>query len=586
MKKFLSLFATCILIATFSSCSSNNNLEQNKITENEIQTVNEGYKPSIGRSGGEIIIRTSGDPKSFNPIVSNESTTEIVTQYIFEGLVTRDPITTEIIPVLAESWEYSDDGKIWTIKLKKDIQWSDGEPFTADDVVFTYNQIVYNADIPNSAADVLQVAGQNFEVQKIDSHTVEFRIAEKFAPFIESLAQKILPRHKYQKIVQEGQFNSALGIDSNMNDLVGTGPFILESYQAGSNIKLTKNTNYWKKDTDGNQLPYIEKLVLKIISNDDTALLQFQNGEIDAYALRGTDYPILKPQEASHDFTIYNLGATTESNFLVLNLNDGSNKEKPYIQTNKREIFENKQFRQALSYAIDRESMVDIIFNGLAQPQWGPTTESSGFFYNENVEKYPYDIEKAKSLLAELGFSDIDGDGFVETPNGDDFEISLLTNSDNSQRVKIAEFIRKDLENIGIKIAFSAIDFNSLVTKLTATYDWEMVIMGLTGGLEPHFGRNVWHSTGVLHMWDPVQENTQRAWEQKINEIFDTAVQILNNDDRKKLYDEWQMIASQELPLIYTIVPEKIAASRNKFGNLYPTSLGNVFWNIEEIYIK
>jgi peptide/nickel transport system substrate-binding protein len=582
MKKALHiLIAFCFAIA-LNACSAPINSDQ-EVADNVIP---ETYEPIIGKSGGQLIIRTSGDPKSFNPIVSNESTTTIVTQYIFDGLVTRDPITTEVIPVLAESWEYSEDGLTWTINLKKEVLWNDGEPFTADDVVFTYNEIVYNPEIPNSAADVLQVDGEPFEVKKIDQHTVEFTIAQKFAPFIESLAQVILPKHKYQKIVQDGEFNSSLGIDSNIKDIVGTGPFIIESYTAGDSIKLAKNTNYWKKDAEGKNLPYLDGMVLKVVANDDTALLQFQNGEIDAYSLRGTDYPVLKPQEASLDFTIYNLGATTQSNFIVFNLNDGNIEGKPFVEDTKREIFENQKFRQAISHAIDRDSMVDIIFNGLAQPQWGPTTESSGFFYNPNVKEYQFNIDTSKSLLQEIGFNDIDGDGFFESPDGEPFELNLLTNSDNSQRVKIAEFIRKDLENIGIKVAFSAIEFNSLVTKLTASYDFEVAIMGLTGSIEPHFGRNVWHSTAGLHMWHPAQEQTSRDWEQRIDQIFDDAVKILDNDKRKDLYDEWQVIASEQLPLIYTIVPEKIGATRNKFGNLYPTNLGNLFWNIEEIFIK
>ena len=164
-------------------------------------------------------------------------------------------------------------------------------------------------------------------------------------------------------------------------------------------------------------------------------------------------------------------------------------------------------------------------------------------------------------------------------------QFTLLTNSGNTERIQIAAIIRKDLESLGMKVNFLALEFNNLVAKMTSTYDWDAIIMGLTGGIEPHFGRNVWHSSGQLHMWHPRGKTPATAWEKRVDALFDLGVQELDQDKRKVFYDEWQYIVSEQLPFIYTVLPASIFAVRNKFGNLHPTPYGGAFHNLEEIYI-
>ena len=189
-------------------------------------------------------------------------------------------------------------------------------------------------------------------------------------------------------------------------------------------------------------------------------------------------------------------------------------------------------------------------------------------------------------LLATMGLIDRDKDGYLEDAQGHRVEFNLYTNAENPDRVKICEMIKKDLEKIGIKINFLPLEFNNIVSKLVANYDWEAILIGFTGGIEPHFGSNVWLSSGHLHAWYPKQKKPATEWEKEIDEIFIKGVQILDKKQRKKLYDKWQKIASEELPLIYTVLSESMFAIRNKFGNLKPTPYGGAFHNIEEIYIK
>lgn len=546
------------------------------------------YIPQAGTYGGELILSTISDPKSFNPVLAKETSTTAITSHLFEGMTRTNGITTEVEPNLAKSWEVDATGLIWTFLLRDDVQWFDGQPFTADDVVFTFNKLIYNPDIPNSARDIFTIEGKVFEVEKIGPQTVRFKLPCRFAPFLRSMSQEILPRHILEKKVREGKFNSAWGLDARPADITGTGPFRLAGYVPGQKVILERNPFYWRRDKNNNRLPYLDRIVYLIVQSQDTALLKFKEGGLDYYGLRGTDYPILKPVEKEGNFTVYETGPDFGTNFLVFNQNRGKDEKtgKRYVDSKKLSWFTNKNFRQAVAYSIDRDSIINIVMNGLGFLQDAAMSPSAGFFYNPDVKKYEYDPANAKALLKEAGFSDRDKDAIVEDENGNEIEFNLFTNSGNTERIQIAGIIRKDLENIGFKVHFMPLEFNNLVVKLDSTYDWDAILIGLTGGIEPHFGNNVWQSSGHLHMWYPCQKFPVTAWEKRIDEIFNQAVQELDNEKRKKLYDEWQEIVAENVPFIYTVLPATLFAVRNKFGNLYPTPFGGAFHNIEEIFIK
>lgn len=535
-----------------------------------------------------MVLSTSSDPKSFNPIVAKETSTTAITGHIFEGLTRTNGITLEVEPNLASSWEVSEDGKVWTFYLRKDVTWFDGKPFSSDDVVFTFNKLIYNPNIPTSARDIFTIEGKKFKVEKVDTFTVRFTLPYKFAPFLRSMSQEILPKHILEDVVKKGKFNYYWGLDATPADIIGTGPFKLESYLPGERIVLVRNPNYWRRDKGGHRLPYLDKVIYLVVQNQDVALLKFQEGGIDYIGLRGQDYPILKPQEKEGNFTIYNTGPAFGTNFLVFNQNRGRNPRtgKPYLDPVKLSWFTNLKFRKAVAHAIDKESIINIVMNGLAFPQFSSMSPSSGFFYNPEVTRYEYNIDKAKALLKEIGIYDRNGDGKAEDAQGNVIQFNLFTNADNTVRAKIANIIRKDLERLGFTVNFVPLAFNQLVSKLDSTYDWDAVIIGLTGGIEPHFGSNVWQSSGHLHIWYPKQKTPATQWEAEIDKIFNAAVQELDKNKRKALYDRWQEIVAEKVPLIYTVLPASIFAVRNKFGNLQPTPYGGAFHNLEEIYVK
>ncbi|VAW19812.1 ABC transporter, substrate-binding protein (cluster 5, nickel/peptides/opines) [hydrothermal vent metagenome] len=538
--------------------------------------------------GGQMVLATVSDPKSFNAILAKETSTTTVTGYIFEGLTRINAYTQKVDPNLAKSWVVSDDGLQWTFSLRKDVFWNDGHPFSSDDVVFTFNDLIYNPDIPSSAKDSFTIDGKIFQVEKIDAYTVRFKLPVRFAPFLRAMTQEILPQHKLKKAVDKKVFNSTWGINTDPKEIVGTGAYRLIKYIPAQRLVFEKNPYYWKKSNSQEKLPFIDRIIYLIVPNSDIELLKFMEGTLDFYSFRGMDYPYLKPLEQKNNFKVYDLGPALGSNFITFNQNPGRNPKsgKPFVDPVKLAWFRNNKFRIAIAHAIDKQKIIEIVKNRLGYPQHSPLGPGAGFFHNPNVLKYEYDLQKSRDILREAGFWDRDGDGFIEDEKGNTVAFNLNTNSNSTERVDIAAILRYDLEQIGMKVNFRSLEFNTLVSKLNATFEWDAIVIGLTGGNEPHFGKNVWTSGGGLHLWNPSQKKPATKWEKRIDELFSKGVQELDEEKRKVYYDEFQMIVSQKLPVIYTVLSARISAVRNKFENLDPTNFGGVFHNLEEIYVK
>ncbi|MBN1578287.1 MAG: ABC transporter substrate-binding protein, partial [Chitinispirillaceae bacterium] len=544
----------------------------------ELQRKALAFVPRIGKTGGEIVLSTFSDPKSFNPITSTEMTTTEFTSYIYEGLLRSNGVTLLPEPNLAASWDVSGDGLQWTFHIRPGVRWSDDRSFSAYDVEFTFNDLIYNIAItPNSSRDIFLIGGKRIGIKVIDSLRVRFTLPFPYAPFLRAMTQEILPKHRYAKFVKKGTFPTELSIKTPPDQMVGTGPFLLESYLSSQKVIFKRNPNYWKTDGAGTRLPYLDRVVYTIVADQNAELLQFKRGEVDFLSAKGEDFPGLKKDEATSNYTVWRLGPATGSNFLIFNQNRDRDPAsgKYYVDSIKMSWFGNVNFRRAVAHALDKQNMINIVMNGLGYPQWSPMTPAEGYFFSADVPEYPYDIAGAKKMFAEEGFSDRNGDGIIEDAAGHPVEFSLITNSGNVVRGKIAEIIRKDLETLGCKVHFQVLEFNSLIQKIdNPPFEWDAVLIGLTGGVEPHFGRNVWHSSGTLHMWYPRQKKPSTPWEKTIDSLFDRGVREIDNEKRKAIYDEWQRIAADQVPMIYTVLPERILCISKKFGNLNPTLNG------------
>ncbi len=528
------------------------------------------FNPKIGKRGGVLRFILSGDPKTLNPALAQETTSTAAFSGVFSGLTRLNLKTMEVEPELASSWESKEGGRVWVFHLRKDVRWSDGKPFTADDVVFTFNRVYYNDNIPSSTRDILTVKGKKIKVEKLSDYTVRFTLPEPFAPFLNSVGVEILPKHKLERFVEEGKFTTAWNVNTDPKEIVGTGPYVIKEYVKGQRIVYERNPYYYRKDEEGNPLPYIPKRVGLIVSDPDTALLKFSNAQVDYIGLRAQDIQMIADLKNEH-IKVYDLGSTPSTTFLVFNQNPKAN-----IPEYKLKWFRNRLFRVAISHAIDREGICYLVYNGLAKPLYTPITEANRPYYEEGYyPKFEYDIAKAKSLLKEAGFEDRDKDGILEDPEGNDVRFTLLTNAGNKERETIGNIIKEDLRKLGIEVNFQPIDFNNLVSRLTAPpYEWEAIIIGLTGSRDPHFGRNVWHSSGQLHMWNPSQKEPSTAWEARVDSLIDRGAVEMNPDKRKRLYMEAFKIITLQQPMIFIATPKSLLAAYDKVANLFPTVWG------------
>ena len=548
-----------------------------------------------GKFGGDIITSTIGEgPKTFNPFNSNDATSTTLTSIMYDDLLYTDPYTGVVRPRLAKSVQILPDKKTYIIQLRKGLKWSDGREITADDAYYTYNTIIFGGFGDTSARDSMYVEGKLPEVELIDKYTLKFTTPKPFAPFLRNLTLPVAPKHIFKIATDKGKdyFRTFHSTNINPESLVTSGPFKLKEYIPAQRLIYVRNPNYYIIDKNGDKLPYLDRYLVLIVGDLNNDIIKFEAGEIDTTTIPGSMVARYRENEKHSNYTLYNLGPTTNTSFIVFNLNPRKNKtnNKYYVDPVKSSWFNDKNFREAIDYAIDRQNLVLNVLSGIGEPLF--TAEGiPSIFLNEEIAKgHKRDIEKAKELLKQSGF--YLKNNILYDKKGNKVEFELLTNAGNTQREATGVSIKEDLSELGITVNFKPIEFNSLVNRLSNTLDWEAIIIALTGNpLEPHSGYNVWNHNGALHLFNQRSDNDVKStdkildFEYELDKIFDSAALELDFEKRKQLYDKYQQIVDEYNPVIYLYSPLNIVAISNKFKNVFPTPLGGVIHNIEEIYI-
>jgi peptide/nickel transport system substrate-binding protein len=551
----------------------------------------------VGKFGGTFNTSQIGDgPKTFNPWASYDNTSSVLGGMMFSGLLTTDAYTGEAIPYLARDIKISDDKLTYTVTLRKGLQWSDGKPLTARDVVFTWNEIIKPGFGNPSNRDVLMVDGKFPEVKMLDDLTVQFKTAKPFVPFVRNLGTNIAPEHILKPVVAKGNeaFSAFWGVSEaskHPERFVSSGMWQLESYEPRLRVVFKRNPKFFMVDKKGQRLPYLDKHVTTFVGDMNNQELQFEQGKTDSYGVPGTFVARMR-KLTKPPFKLYNLGPTAGTMFMAINLNTRKTPQgKPFVDPVKSKWFNDVNFRQALNHAINRDDIVANILKGVGQPLF--TAESlSSIYLNQKLAKgFAVDTDYSKELLKNSGFT-WDANGQLHDKAGNPVEFTLLTNSGNNEREATGVNIKQDLAALGMKVHFKPIDFNVLVGKLNEG-TWETMIMGLTGdNLEPHSGVNVWRSDGALHLFNQravkpgktTDISDRLPWEKQIDEYFETGAQTFDKDERHKIYDAFQQVVYDQAPLIYLYSPLGIVAVRERVRNFDPTPL-EAFHNWEEIWI-
>lgn len=564
----------------------------------------------LGQYGGTLTVSTFGSgPKTFNYWASDDAESGGIGLLLNEPLVDMDPWKGEFYPRLAKSFTISPDKKTYTFVLRKGLQWSDGQPVTADDVIFTFNTLLRKGFANPSLRDPLSVGGIMPDVEKVDDLTVKFTTRRPLAPFLEGLRSvPVAPQHALAETVKKSrtEFTRVWDINDDPHKIVGCGPFMVDRYLPGQRVELVRNPHYAMVDKSHRRLPYLSRFNLAIVPDQNTELLKFYANEmdfLDVKAVRGVDAALMKQRERSGncDFKMYNLGADDGTVFLMFNMNRRKNPKtgKFYVDPIKQKWFNNVYFRQAVSHAIDRRRIVDNILRGVGLPLYSPETPSS-LFYDKDLVEYPQDLNLAAELLKKGGFH-LDSNGQLLDSDNHRVEFTLQTNAGNSTREGCCVMIVDVLKQLGMKVNFQPIDFNVMIDKTAQSCDWESIFMALTGDrFEPYSGANIWKSNGRLHMFDqrlPDPDGTThvhdaRDWELEIDKAFEDGATTFDTAKRHECFNRYQKILYDRVPFIYVYTVLDLSAMKNRIGNYNPTPIGiyylpkGTLHNIEEIYVK
>ena len=453
------------------------------------------------------------NPKTFNAALSQESPN--IFGYTYEGLTTVNPVTSDVEPALAQSWQISNDKLKIVFTLRPNLKWSDGQPLSADDVVFTYNEVYLNPDLPVPARDIL-VIGEKRElptVKKLSQTQVEFTVPEPFAPFLRATGLAILPAHTLQDAVHQKsaagnpKFLAKWGVDTPPEQIIGNGPYQLERFRVDQRLFFRKNPYYWRYQSPDTAKGNIERIIWQIVGSQDTRLLQFRAGVLDSVGVTPDQFELLKPEEKQKNFTIYGLDPVRDlspaTSFILFNLNTGRRNGKPLVDPVKSRWFNNVAFRQAIAHAIDRQRMLTNTFRGLGNFQNSPLSVQSPYYLAPaaGLKTYDYDPDRAKELLLGAGF-EYNAQGQLVDDRGNLVSFGLTTNAGNKVREAMGSQIEQDLQQIGIQVDFDPLAFGTIVDRLSNSLEWECVLLGLTGGVEPNNGATVWSPDGLLHMFN------------------------------------------------------------------------------------
>ncbi len=543
--------------------------------------------------GGTLYLALTASPQSFLFYGSLDNNAYTVIGQTMTGLVELHPVTNAIRPGLAESWETSPDGKEVTFNLR-DVEWSDGVPFTADDVIFTFESFIMNKAAKGNSVDRFTILdtrdGQKKEVRwvKVNDKTVKAVLPSPFGPFYMNLSHAyIYPAHKLESKIDKNRPDSVNELwltNVSPKDIVANGPYRIASYVMDQKVVLERNPNYWRVDRFGNQLPYFDKLEYLIVKDAEVRLAKFIAGEIDYMAVSAADFPTLKQKElAGGPFTIFKAQPTqpTPSPVHIAFNYDVTNEQL-------KELFRNTEFRRAMEFLLDRERIIDEIHNGLAIPGAGLVLPANKAFYNPKIEKImrPYDPAKAKAMLDKLGLKDKNGDGIREFASGKNVEFTLTVQSTPQDYQDVALVFKEDLEKAGIRVNLQILD-STLVGQMFGAGNFEAGIRAFGNQPDLELRKAIWQPGTQLYYWHYSALDRDKLaaisanmldWEKRVYELFDLGSITTDPAKRKAIYDEVQEIYHDVVPVIFVCKGMNLSGANKSLGNVTQDKEGIVYF--------
>lgn len=564
--------------------------QQNGGNSNQAQLPRE---KTTGKRGGQLTYRVSAPPKTFNYIMSTgDDVTATFTLFLLSSrLVELDHDAQGYAPALAEEWKLGADGRSVDVTLRDGLKFSDGQPLTSDDVAFTLHAL-YDARLkPPIFRDALMLGEKPIEIKVADARHFTLAFPEPVnvpENYMSNLA--VVPRHVFEPLLNSGKLEEAYSVTSDPKSMVTSGKFVVESSAPGERVVLARNPNYWKKDSAGNQLPYLDHLTLEVISDESNAIARLGQGSLDIYdRVRPADFAGVRAgQGNAHG---YDLGPGLYADDLWFNLNPGKRADgKPYVDPTKLAWFADVRFRRAVAHAIDREHIATNVWQGLATPLSGFITPGNHAWAATDLPRIDYDLDKARALLKEAGFVTR---GTTEAPElydakGNRVEFTVVAPSGTRTRVDSATVVQEDLAKLGMKVAVAPIENAQVGERINQSFDYEAVFYG-TSATEPDPSSyaDVLRSNSPQHLWSPNEPKPSTDWEARLDELAARQAHETDRERRRAIFHDIQQVMAEQLPLI-PIVSRHIAVAANaRVGNYRPSPLPPFsLWNAEELFVK
>ena len=540
-----------------------------------------------GRYGGHLTIGQRSEPKTLNPVIATDAVSREVIGRLMGDLIEINRSLQQTEPALAKSWKISSDGRTFTLQLRKGIRFSDGLPFDADDVVFSFDVYMDEA-VDSPQRDLLIINGKPITVTKVDQYTVRFVLPRPYAAaerLFDGLA--MLPKHLLEKPYREGHFAQAWSLNVRTSEIAGLGPFRLKDYVPGQRIVVERNPFYWKVDSENQRLPYLDELVFLFVGTEDAQVMRFEAGETDIISrLSAENYNLLTREKARIALQLADMGPSLEYNFLLFNLNDLDVKKLDEV-SKKQAWFRDLKFRQAISAAVDRESIVNLVYGARGTALWGNVGPGNKLWINQAIPHPSRSIERARELLKSAGYK-WNSAGQLLDAGGQPVEFSIITSSSNSQRMKMATLLQDDLVHLGMQVHIVPLEFRALIDRVFQSFNYDAAIMALGGGdADPNPEMNVWAYSGTSHLWHLGETQPSTDWERELDQLMQQQMVTLDYARRKKLYDRAQQLIAENLPFIFLGTPNILAGANSRVGNFHPAVLDPyTLWNADELYVR
>jgi len=540
--------------------------------------------PAGARRGGQLVVSVRTEPRSFNRIVVGNQSTEVLALLTQARLVRVNRATFELEPWLAERWDSSPDGLTHTLHLRQGVQWSDGTSFTSADVVFSV-QVATDSRSGSVLASMLVAGGQPIIATASAPDTVAITFAAPSGPGLRLLDQlTILPKHKLEASYKAGQFAKAWGSATPPSDMAGLGPFVLKDYQPGQRLVLDRNPHYWRKAPDGAALPYLDRIVLEIVPDQNAELLRLQSGETDVTqdALRPDDYVPVKRLEQQGALKMEEIGVATDADALWFCLKPEARKKDPRFA-----FVQRREFRQALSHAVDREAFAQTVFLGEAVPIWGPITPGNREWFSPNVPRYPYDESKARALLKSIGLEDRNGNGVVEDAAGTEARFTLMTQKGLTWYERGTAVVREAAARVGIAFDVAPLEFGTMIQRMQAC-DYDAIYMRvLVTDVDPAGNLDYWVSSGEGHPWNIASKMPATEWEARIDTLMNEQAATTDSSKRHALFNEVQRITADNAPILYFAAPRLYAAHSTRVMGVTPSvTRPHILWNADMLSVS